>query len=183
MNEAKRAGKNGLWFWLKNTQKWKNQDKNPVWVWTWIVWCGWIRTRLRVNGENEFCFRVCRETATVPAAHRGARETGRNGMGGDLFMASLYSSSLRRSCCGGSRFTFHVSSRFFQLFELLFWWRIALGCAGLISYSYNPPSASWRGSRRVSEIHAPTKDPERDANKDAKNKPRLIRFLRNSLVI
>jgi hypothetical protein len=53
----------------------------------------------------------------------------------------------------------------------------------LISYSYNPPSVSWRGSRRVSEIHAPTKDPERDANKDAKNIPLLIRFLLNSLVI
>jgi hypothetical protein len=97
-------------------------------------------------------------------------------------MAFLYSSSLRRSCCGSSRLTFHVSSRFFQIFELLFWWIIALGCAGLISYSYNPPSASWRGSRRVSEIHAPTKDPERDANKDAKN-TLLIRFLLNSLVI
>ncbi len=136
-----------------------------------------------MNGENEFCFRVCREIATAAAAHRGARETGRNRTGGDLFMASLYSSSLRRSCCGGSRLTFHVPSRFFQLFELLFWWRIALGCAGLISHSYNPPSASWRGSRRVSEIHAPTKDPERDANKDAKNTPLLIRFLLNSLVI
>lgn len=98
-------------------------------------------------------------------------------------MASLCSSSLPRSCCGGSRLTFHVDSRFFQLFELLFWWGIALGCAGLISYSYNPPSASWRGSRPVSEIHAPTKDPERDANKDPKNIPLLIRFLLNSLVI
>lgn len=82
-----------------------------------------------------------------------------------------------------ARGSLSMSSRFFHLFELLFWWWIALECAGLISYSYNPPSASWRGSRRVSEIHAPTKDPERDANKDAKNMPLLIRFLMNSLVI